>query len=749
MYVGESIERRDARLKVTGRSRYVDDLTLAGMLHGVVVRSTVPHGRIRSITYDPEFSWHGIVRVDHRDIPGENVVHLFRDDQPCLAVEEVRHLHEPVLLLAAADPDRVREAARHVTVDYEPLPAAFTIEDSLRAAVPVAGDAQNVLDSIHMVRGDVAQAFAAADHVVSGEYRTGGQEHLYLETQGVLAVPTQDGGVKLYGSIQCPYFVLRALRRILRLDDGQIEVVQTVTGGAFGGKEEYPSILAAHAALLARKAGAPVKIVYDRHEDLVATTKRHPAVIRLEHAVRADGTILGLRGTFDIDGGAYITLSRVVLSRGMIHLPGPYRVPAVDLRGRIVATHNVPNGAFRGFGAPQATFAYESQLNRIARVCGLDPLEVRRRNLLRDGDETATGMKLGSPVGLTSCLDEVLAASGYVERRARLLAAPQHGPLRRGVGLSLFLHGAGFTGSGEERIQGRAAVTIEEGGRFRVRVATVEMGQGMRTTLPQIAADTLGVPLDAVFLGPTSTTEVPDSGPTVASRTAMVVGKVVQEACLRLRQALLDFAAEAGLPAGDLVALAREHLAQRGPLAGEWVYRLPPGVHWDEAQHLGDAYPTYSWAAEVAEVAVDTDTGEVRVERIVNATDVGRALHPQIVEGQIEGGTLQGVGWAYGEQTTCSQGRLLQDRLATYIIPTVEDTPRLEVHLVEKPFDHGPFGAKGVGEMPLDGVAPAITLALEEALGTAIDEVPVTPEHLLAVLAEGARPAGLAAGEER
>ena len=739
MYVGKNIERRDARDKVTGKARYVEDLAPDGMLHGVTVRSEVPRARIRSITYDPGFDWDGVVRVDHRDIPGENVITLFRDDQPCLAAQEVNHLHEPVVLLAAPDPDRVRAAARHLRIEYEPLPAVFTIEEALEGRVRVNGDERNVLDRIHMQHGDVARAFAQAAHVVVGDYRTGYQEQLYLETQGVLAIPQPSGGLRLMASCQCPYFILRALRRILKMSADEIEVVQTVTGGAFGGKEEYPSIPAAHAALLALKGQAPVRLIYDRHEDIAATTKRHPTIIHLEHAVDANGRILGLRGSFDIDAGAYATLSKVVLSRGLIHLPGPYRVPAVDLLARVVATNTVPNGAFRGFGAPQATFAYESQMNRIARVCGLDPLEVRRRNLLVKGDETATSMKMREPVALGACLDKVLEASGYEQKRRKLRSHPQDGPLRSGVGISLFLHGAGFTGSGEVRIKGRVAVSIEERGRFRIRVATVEMGQGMRTTFPQMAADTLGVPIEAVFLGPTSTHEVPDSGPTVASRTAMVVGWTLRDACLELRAALQAFGQEAGVHTKDLQALAREHLDKRGPLQRESVYALPPGFKWDDERHLGDAYPAYAWAAEMAEVVVDLDTGELRVERIVNATDVGRALHPQIVEGQIEGGTLQGVGFTYGESCSVSNGRFLNDRLATYVIPTVQDSPRMEVHVLEEPFDHGPFGAKGVGEMPLDGVAPAITLAIEEALGVRIDEIPVRPERILELIEEQSR----------
>lgn len=734
MYVGTNIERRDARDKVTGAALYVDDLSPEGTLYGVTLRSEVAHGRIVAIRYDPSFDWAGIVRVDHRDIPGDNVVPLFKDDQPCLAGELIRHLHEPVVLLAGADPDRVREAALHVQVDVEPLPAVFEVADALSGAVHVNGDEHNVLDTIHMKRGDVAAAFAAAAHVVSGDYRTGYQEQLYIEPQGMLVEPRPSGGLRIQASCQCPYFILRALQRILAMPEEQLEVVQTVTGGAFGGKEEYPSIPAAHCALLALKAGAPVKLIYERHEDLVATTKRHPAFLHLEHAVAADGTILGVRGTFDIDAGAYATLSKVVLSRGLIHLPGPYRVPAVDLFARVIATNTVPNGAFRGFGAPQATFAYESQMNRIARACGIDPLTVRRRNLLKPGDRTATGMLLDEAAAGHECLDRVLAESDYVARRAAALSAPTDGPLRRGVGLSVFLHGAGFTGSGEARIKGRVAMTIEAGGRFRVRAATVEMGQGMRTTFPQIAADALDVDIERVFLGATSTAEVPDSGPTVASRTAMVVGRVVEQAALDLRRRLEQFGAERGLAGASLPELAEAHLQQAGPLRAEAVYDLRPGTQWDDALHMGDAYPTYSWAAEVVEVEVDTDTGELRVLDIVNATDVGRALHPQIVEGQIEGGTLQGVGLTYGEVGRQRDGHFANDRLATYIIPTTEDTPTIRCHVLEKPFSHGPYGAKGVGEMPLDGVPPAITLAIEEAIGVRIDEIPVTPERLLDLL---------------
>ncbi|HKQ57655.1 MAG TPA: xanthine dehydrogenase family protein, partial [Candidatus Eisenbacteria bacterium] len=388
-----SIPKLEAYDKVTGRAAYLDDLVVPGVLHGRTVRSSVPHGRIRRVTLDPAFDWSGVTVADHKDIPGENLVALIVDDQPLLAVDTIRHAEEPILLVAHEDPERAEAARRAVTVEVEPLPAVLTVEEALDRRALIHGE-DNVMKEIVIERGDVARGFGDADLVVEATYRTGHQEQLYIENNAMMAERTPEGGLVVRGSLQCPYYVHKALMRAFALPGDQVRVIQTVTGGGFGGKEEYPSMIGGHAALLAWKSGRPVKIVYDRLEDIAATTKRHPMVARVRSGVMKDGTLVAHEMDVIMDGGAYVTLSPVVLSRGAIHAGGAYRWPHVKIRARAVATHTPPNGAFRGFGAPQTLFATECHMDRIAERLGMDPVAFRAKNAVREGDVTPTGQTL-------------------------------------------------------------------------------------------------------------------------------------------------------------------------------------------------------------------------------------------------------------------------------------------------------------------------------------------------------------------
>ena len=392
MLIGTDVVRTDGHAKVTGAAEYVDDVRPEGCLYGATVRAEFAHARIDGVDLDPAFDWTDIVVCTHADIPGENVVALMTDDQPVLAADEVRHVTEPVALVAAPTRDRALEAAKHVRLRCTPLPALLDPEVAEGNDLVVYGP-DNVFDRIDLQHGDLDAGFAEADLVVEGTYRVGLQEQLYIEPQGMIAIPRDGGGLTLFGSMQCPYYIVKALKRVLGHE--RLNVVQAVTGGGFGGKEEYPSMVAAHAAILATKTGRPVKLVYRRDEDLRATTKRHPAVLRYRSGVdRATGKLKALDLRLLFDGGAYNTLSPVVNSRGVIHAAGPYACPNVRVQGRMVATHTPPNGAFRGFGAPQVMFAAERHMDRIARTLGMDPVEFRRINLYRDGDVTPTGQAL-------------------------------------------------------------------------------------------------------------------------------------------------------------------------------------------------------------------------------------------------------------------------------------------------------------------------------------------------------------------
>jgi CO/xanthine dehydrogenase Mo-binding subunit len=698
--VGSNVLRKDSLAKVTGAAKYVDDLSFPGMLHGRTIRSTIPRGTVGKIHFD--FDGAGFTIATHEDIAGENIVHLITDDQPCLVESEIRHVAEPILLIAHENPETLWSAS--VRVEEIPGEPVFDplLSTEKQAELLIGG-------------GDVDAGLASADVVVEGEYRTGHQEQLYIETNGVIAVP-ENGGIALYGSIQCPYYVHRALVCILGLAPETVRVIQTETGGGFGGKEEYPSILAAHAALLALKAGRPVKMVYDRVEDMLATTKRHPFIVRHRTGVMRDGRLVAADVEIIADGGAYVTLTPVVLSRGAIHAGGPYNIPNVRIHGRAMMTNTPPNGAFRGFGAPQTLFAMEVQIDRVAEAIGMDAVQLRRLNALRPGDATATGQRLGDDCSALEVLEEAVRRSDYHAKRAEYARTNQAVGKRRGIGLSLFYHGSGFTGAGEVKLASEAAVELTENG-VRVHVASAEIGQGTRTIHAQIVADALGIPYDQVETALPDTSLVPDSGPTVASRTCMVVGGILQRCAEDLKSQLNG-------------ATPAEYYRQHGSVRITRQYERPKGLIWDEDTYRGDAYGTFAWACDVAEVEFDPDTYEVRPLRLTTVSEIGKAIHPVLAQGQIEGGTGQGVGYALIESVVMKNGGMANSQLTNYTIPTTLDTPEMDVAILERPYAHGPFGAKGVGELPIDGPAPAIVNALRH-IGLDVTELPATPEILM------------------
>ena len=726
--------RREGPEKLTGEAKYADDLVFPGAWFGATIRSTEPHARLLAIKCDDAFDWSRVVVVTAADIPGENIVSLISDDQPVLVPVggEIQHHAEPIALLAAPDRDTLREAKRHLRVATERLPALFD---------PLASE--HVFAHYEIAAGDVEAGFAQADVVFEGTYRVGHQEQLYIENNAMIAVPRDDGGVAVHGSLQCPYYVHKAMKRSLRLDDEQAQVVQAETGGGFGGKEEYPSIIALHAALLALKCGKPVRMIYDRHEDIAATTKRHPAIVTHRTGVNRDGTLVAQDIEVVMDGGAYCTLTPVVLSRGAIHAGGPYRCPNVRIRARATRTNTPPNGAFRGFGAPQTEFAAETQLNRIAETLHMSPLDIRRRNVYRIGDTTPTGQVLRESVAGEEVLERAAEASEFERVRRRTARARTDGAdttrLASGIGLALAWHGAGFTGSGEVKLASVASLLLTAEGSVRILTASTEMGQGTKTIFPQLVGDTLGIAYDAVEIAPQDTAFVPDSGPTVASRTAMVVGGLLIKAAQRLRNTVEE---ATRLPFADSY---REFARARGPVRVDQQFEPYPGVHFDDDTYRGDAYPAYGWAACVAEVDVDLDTAEVAVRNVVAVDDVGRVIHPTLAEGQVEGGTLQAVGYATIEDIKLQDGRYLNDRLATYLIPTALDAPRITSILVEAPFSAAPHGAKGVGELPMDVGAPAVVAAIHDATGVWVTDLPATPERILDAM--GVTQSALAAAE--
>ena len=732
--IGRSVLRKEGRAKVIGQALYVDDVTPAGLLHGVTVRSPVARGRIKAITFDPGVAWDEFVVVTAADIPGKNRVKLIADDQPYLASDVVNHPEEPIVLIAHHDRARADDARRRVTIDIEPLPPVLTIDDSLARREIIWG-ADNIFKSYAVAKGDVDAVFAGAAMIVEGEYETGAQEQLYIEPNGMLAVADAKHGVTVWGSMQCPYYIHHALARLFNLPGDRIRVVQMETGGGFGGKEEFPSVIAGHAALLAWKAGRPVKMIYGRAEDMAATTKRHPARTKHRTAVTPDGRLVAMDIDFTIDGGAYCTLSPVVLSRGTIHAAGPYSCPNVRVRGRAVATNVPPHGAFRGFGAPQSLFALERHMDKVAAAVGLEPEEFRRRNFITFGDTLAVGQTISEPVDMPALLDRALALSGYREKRARFARENPGRAVKKGIGLAAFMHGAGFTGSGEMHLASVVAVEGTPDGTVRVLSASTEIGQGTNTVFSQIAAEALGIDCADVDVVQPDTSVVPDSGPTVASRTCMVVGKLVETAALGVKHALID---SGYLPAlysrAEFQAACKRYVRAFGHLRASSQYQPPPGLKWDDEKYLGDAYGTYGWAVYVAEVSVDTTTWETRVDDFVAVQEVGKVINPTLAAGQIEGGVAQGIGWALYEDVVWRDGRMINAQMTNYIMPTSMDVPPIRVFFEEVPYRFGPAGAKGIGELPMDGPAPAIFNAVAHATGADVTRLPLTPERLMALM---------------
>ncbi|HPJ25388.1 MAG TPA: xanthine dehydrogenase family protein molybdopterin-binding subunit [Synergistaceae bacterium] len=751
--IGQHVERSDAWDKLSGKACYVDDLSFPSMWYGGTLRSPFCRGKILSLHGNPDFDWSRVVVVTPEDLPGPNEVAIVETDHPILAEGEARFFGEPLALVAAPDKELLRRALKALEVEMEELPPLLDPREALEKEDYVRGKT-NLFKEYSFSKGDPEQAFEEAENFLEVECSTPHQEQMYLEPQGMIALPTEGGGIEVWGSMQCPYYALGALCHGLGLPPEKVRVRQTVTGGAFGGKEDYPSVLALHAALLARKAQRPVKMILERAEDIACTTKRHPSRSRLRAGFSSEGILQVLDVDLLLDGGAYSTLSPVVLSRGVLHATGGYRVEHVRVRGKAVATNSPPNGAFRGFGAPQMLFGLERMMDAIARKLGMDPAEVRLRNVLRPGDSLPCGQRLPHP-GAALVLQRVLELSQYEEKRQRPGKNSENA--YRGMGISLYVHGGGFTGSGEEEIAGKVRLEASSDMVLTIRTSCVEMGQGASTVLPMIVSEMLGVPFEQVRYAVPDTREVPNSGPTVASRTTMMVGKILQQACEDLAQRLLEegrsFFAESGIlwenrgylfPDGKIFSFMEFlrrvfDLSEAELLCGESSYKPLVSQGWDDRACRGDAYKDYSWGANVLEIEIHKDTLEITPLHLTSVIDVGIPLHPLLASGQVEGGALQSLGYAYMEDVAYRNGKYTKHRMATYSIPTTLDTPVMEISFDGIPFEHGPWGAKGLGELPMNGGAPAMAGAVEDALGIVPRDLPLTPQELYRLLAEKER----------
>jgi len=738
--VGKSVIRSESGYRVSGAGLFADDLKYHGMLHAAIVRSPVARGKIESLNIKDILLKDGVKEVfTYKDIPARNAIPIVLDDQPFLAEKYVNYIGEPIAVVVADDRRQARTAAKTAELKIKKL--VHLIDPLVTRNHPEIHlfGKDNIFKHLKIRRGDTAQAFKECDIVIENIYRTPYQEHAYIEPQAMIAIPFPDGSIEIRGAMQCPFYVRLAVTTMTGLPESKVRVIQSATGGAFGGKEDVPSLLACQVALPALKLQRPVKLAYTRSEDIISMSKRHPAWIRYKSGVTKDGILHAVEIEYVIDGGAYSTLSAVVLFRGTAHAAGPYRCQNVKVDSYAVATNTVPCGAFRGFGSPQILFAAESQMDILAEKLGLDPVDFRRRNILRVGDETITGHKLQSSVGLEQTLDKVVQVSDWTPDTKNEKDV--------GYGFSTIYYGVGLGAGGKHLARTGARAIIHADGSVIFSVGTTEIGQGMTTVLSQIVADELGVPFEWVNMMPTDTSRVPDSGPTVASRSTTMSGNALKDACIKIRNTLNSeisemlscSAAEISIDNGivtvgektiPLLDVIKSCNAKRKPLSAEGWHVSPP-TSFDDQTGMGDAYVTYAWATNLVKVKVDKETGEVKVLKIWSAHDVGKAINPKLVEGQIEGGVLQGLGFALMEDmTTDANGTIRNSEFSTYIIPTADDQPEIVPLIVEDPYPDGPYGAKGFGEQPLMGIAPAAANAVYNAIGVRIKNLPITPEKV-------------------
>jgi len=708
--ISTPIKRFDFDDKVSGQAQYCADIKMPGMLYARTLRSERPRARISAISV-PELPPDYYI-VDQHDIPNQNVVPIVYDDQPFLARDVVNYIGEPILLVVGPDKATILQIIDSIQVQYEDLDPVLDIAAAeSRAADFICGDKPWFVEYRYS-KGDLAAAIAASHQCIEEQFETGCQEQLYLETQAVLAVYA-DERITVYGSIQCPYYITDALLNALGWPEERIRVVQLPTGGGFGGKEEFPSIPAVHAALAAIKSGRPVQLVYDRQEDIICSTKRHPAIIKYRSYLDQQGNVIGRQIEVKADGGAYAGLSSVVLQRMIFSANGVYNINNLEVHGRAYATNKVVSGAFRGFGGPQAFFAVEVHMENIARRLGQDPIEFKRRHFLHQGDTSSTGGLLRNDIILERIAAEVEDLSGY---RSKLPAYSQADGKLRGLGCSFFFHGCGFTGSGEQDII-KAQVRLRKypDERVEIFVSSTEIGQGVLTTLRKIVAQTLDIPVEQVTHNYPDTSSAPDSGPTVASRTIMIVGRLLADCAAEMKTRWQE-------PELDL----------------HRDFQYPAELHWDKVKLDGNAYLDYSWGAQVVEAEVDPLTCSVEVTGIWAVYDIGTPIDRKIVQGQIEGGVVQGLGYGGMEVLEAIGGRLRQTNLTNYIIPTSMDFPTVHSRLIEdNPYPDGPFGARGLGELPLVGAAPALALAVQNAIGRKVKKIPLTPEYIMELMHSG------------
>ncbi|MCS7178254.1 MAG: xanthine dehydrogenase family protein molybdopterin-binding subunit [Anaerolineae bacterium] len=732
--IGQSIPRVDARAKVTGEAMYPGDFSMPGMLYAKILFAGRPHARILSIETSDAEKVPGVVAIfTAKDVP-VNEYGLQTPDQPVLCgpgsakpgADVVRWVGDQVALVVAETEEAAARARDLIRVEYQDLPIITDPFEAMRpdaypihpprAPNPVHPELQTEGNWIshHQIRkGDVEAAWAACDVVVEAEYRLPSQEHAYLQPEAGLAYIDEEGRITVIVAGQWAWEDQHQIAHALNLPPEQIRVVYPAIGGAFGGREDMSIQIVL--ALAAWKLRRPVKIVWTREESIIGHGKRHPVWARCRWGATREGKLVAAEVRVVADGGAYCYTTNKVMGNLTVTCTGPYEIPNIRVDVDAYYTNNPPSAAMRGFGAPQGLFLAETQMNKLAEVLGMDPVELRVRNLLREGSLTAMGTPLPGGVHLVEVTERCAVAAGWVKTASgwRKPELPQpSGPVRRGIGFAVGFKNIGFSFGYQEncwaKVELRGEVEIEEA---VVYIGSAEVGQGAHTVIVQMAAEALGIPVDRVRLVSSDTATSPgSSGSSSASRTTFMAGNAIRGAAA--------------------VALEKWRAEER-PAVAEYTYLAPKTTPFDPETGYGTPNFAYGYVAEAVEVEVDTETGQIRIPRVACANDVGMAINPQQVEGQIEGGVVMGLGWATVENFIVREGRVLTDRLSTYLIPTALDVPeRVESVIVERPDPRGPWGARGMGEMPVLPAAPALIAAVHDAIGIWFHEFPLTPERV-------------------
>ncbi|MGF1788719.1 xanthine dehydrogenase family protein molybdopterin-binding subunit [Photobacterium swingsii] len=707
--------------EATGAAKYIADRHYEGLLEGRFYRSSCPRGRIKSVTLPSLPDGYHIFGAD--DVPGQNVLPIVEIDWPAFADQEVRFVGQVIYLVVGPAPDVVDSLLNEIHVDYEPLTPAYTINESKALKDGAIHADNNVLDTHMLTKGDIEAGFANAVTIIEETCSTNYQEHIYLETQGAVCYP-QDGKVVLEGSMQCPWYVHHTMAVVLGHDN--VRAIQCPTGGGFGGKEDFPDVLAAPLAVAVEKLQQPIRLIFERGEDIATTSKRHPVTFHYKTGVDANGKIVAMDIKFDVNAGAYLSLSGIVLQRTITTATNVYDIPNVRVEGHAWATNTVPTGAFRGFGSPQNCFCMETHIHHVAKEVDADPVTFKQQHMLTSQSQSLTGAEIFGELVLDEMLQKVLDMSDYQRKFAEFNLSKEshldHGigkstGKNNGIGLAIFQHGCGFAGDLEDTlVRAKVKLVKEPDGTVQILASNTDIGQGLSLTFRKIVADTLNKTIDLVQIAVPDTGIVPDSGPTVASRSILIVGYILEKAAKKLQKMWLE---------GESQEIVE-------------VYCKPDYHQWNQDTYQGNAYQATSYGANVVEVEVDMATGEAEITGAWAVYDIGKAIDGTIFRGQIEGGLVQALGYGSCEKLELTQdGVFAQRSMADYVIPTALDVPAIGSALVDNPYPYGPNGAKGGGELTHNGGAAAFAAAVENAIGVPFSSIPVTPEKVCEALADG------------